>query len=160
MRNEKRVRPLPDHGPKGRIDVPFAARKQEINLLANGMGGRLYIPNIGSAVGLFGFTSIAMRGIVGASSRSRANLFTSSSEVKRLTPVTLPPGLLRLATRPNPTGSSLPVSTIGTVVVAALAANAGRSPPPRNDQRHLLTDQFFRHGWQSVIVALSPAQID
>jgi hypothetical protein len=79
---------------------------------------------------LFGFTSIAMRGIAGASSRRRANLFTSSSEVKRLTPVTLPPGLLRLATRPNPTGSSLPVNTTGIVVVAALAANAGRSPPP------------------------------
>src|SRR6185312_10742553 len=30
----------------------------------------------------------------------------------------------------------------------------------RNDQRHLLTDQFFRHRWQSVVLALSPAQID
>ena len=47
MRNEERVRPLPDHGPKGRIDVPFAACTQEINLLVNGMRGRLYIPNIG-----------------------------------------------------------------------------------------------------------------
>jgi len=41
--------------------------------------------------------------------------------------------LLRLATRPNPTGSSLPVNTIGTVVVAALAATpAGRRPPQQS----------------------------
>jgi len=42
----------------------------------------------------------------------------------KTTPVTLPPGRLRLATRPSLTGS-LPVpKTIGTVVVAALAASA------------------------------------
>src|SRR5262249_46890428 len=46
-----------------------------------------------------------------------------------LTPVALPPGRLRLATRPTLTGSSPVVKTIGTVVVAALAARAEMVPP-------------------------------
>jgi hypothetical protein len=43
------------------------------------------------------------------------------SVVKNVTPVTLPPGRLRLATRPCLTGSPLAVNTIGIVWVAALA---------------------------------------
>ena len=43
---------------------------------------------------------------------------------KKLTPVTLPPGRLRLATRPSLTGSLPVAKTIGIVVVAALAAIA------------------------------------
>ena len=39
-------------------------------------------------------------------------------------PVTLPPGRLRLVTRPTSTGSNPLVNTIGTVVVAALASSA------------------------------------
>jgi hypothetical protein len=38
--------------------------------------------------------------------------------------VTFPPGLLRLATRPNLTGSPPVLKTIGIVAVAALAATA------------------------------------
>jgi hypothetical protein len=44
-------------------------------------------------------------------------------------PVTLPPGLLRLAIRPACTGSMPTLMTIGIVEVAALAANAGGVPP-------------------------------
>src|ERR1700738_5605593 len=45
-------------------------------------------------------------------------------EAKILTPVALPPGRARLATRPSFTGSSPTPKTSGIVVVAALAANA------------------------------------
>ncbi len=38
------------------------------------------------------------------------------------TPVTLPPGRPRLATRPAPTGSALAAITIGIVLVAFIAA--------------------------------------
>jgi hypothetical protein len=41
----------------------------------------------------------------------------------RLIPVALPPGRLRLATRPNATGSPPVAKTIGMVAVAALAAS-------------------------------------
>ena len=43
-------------------------------------------------------------------------------------PVTFPPGLFRLATRPAWTGSTPLVNTTGIVVVAALAASAGGGP--------------------------------
>ena len=72
---------------------------------------------------------MAMSGVLATSSRSKASFFGSNSDVNKLAPVTLPPGRLRLATRPILTGKSLPVKTIGIVDVAALAARAGRSPP-------------------------------
>jgi hypothetical protein len=49
--------------------------------------------------------------------------------VNRLTPVTLLPGWLRLATSPTSTGSLPVMKTIGIVAVAALAANAAGLPP-------------------------------
>jgi hypothetical protein len=50
--------------------------------------------------------------------------FAPSSARTNATPVTLPPGRLRLATRPNLTGSPPLAKTIGIAVVAALAAIA------------------------------------
>ena len=59
---------------------------------------------------------------VGTSSCSTSSRFGATSTPNWVTPVTLPPGRLRLATSPIWTGS-LPVSnTIGIVVVAAFAA--------------------------------------
>jgi hypothetical protein len=57
-------------------------------------------------------------------SRTSPKRFGPSSTVKRLTPVALPLGRLKLATRPSWTGSSPMVNTMGIVVVAALAAKA------------------------------------
>ena len=45
------------------------------------------------------------------------------------TPVTFPPGRLRLATRPAFTGSNAETKTIGIVEVLAFAASAGSAPP-------------------------------
>ena len=49
--------------------------------------------------------------------------FAASAAVMMLTPVTLPPGRLKLDTRPSATGSAPLTKTIGIVVVAALAAS-------------------------------------
>jgi hypothetical protein len=49
------------------------------------------------------------------------------SDVAVIKPVTLPPGRLKLATRPDLTGSLLVMIRIGIVEVAAFAANAGAS---------------------------------
>ena len=59
---------------------------------------------------------------------------------RKSTPVMLPPGRLRLATRPSLTGSPPLAKTIGIVVVAALAASADgvvrrRSRPPAGGSR-------------------------
>jgi hypothetical protein len=53
----------------------------------------------------------------------------SSRVLKLLTPVTLPPGRLRLPTNPAARGSALNAATIGMVAVAVLAANAAGCPP-------------------------------
>ena len=66
---------------------------------------------------------------VGTSSCSSSSRFGPSSTVNEVTPVTLPPGRLRLATRPTSTGSPPIAKTIGIVVVAALAASAAGVPP-------------------------------
>jgi hypothetical protein len=65
-----------------------------------------------------------MRAAPGRNSRKSPSCFAASSCEMKLTPVTLPPGRLRLATRPALTGSKAPTNTMGIVVVAVLAANA------------------------------------
>ena len=53
----------------------------------------------------------------------------ASSLLIKVTPVTLPPGRLRLATNPAATGSTPIVKTIGMVWVAAIAARTPTVPP-------------------------------
>jgi len=48
--------------------------------------------------------------------------FATSAVENRLTPVMLPPGRFKLATRPLSTGPNAMVDTIGIVAVAVLAA--------------------------------------
>src|SRR5262245_114784 len=75
-----------------------------------------------AAFGLLGFTIEAIV-VVGDISCKRPSTLPSW-----LMPVTLPPGLLKLATRPYRTGSPPIEKTIGIVAVAALAANDGAVP--------------------------------
>jgi hypothetical protein len=58
------------------------------------------------------------------------NLEFLSRQIARqiTTPVRLPPGRLRLAARPNCTGSTPMLKTIGMVAVAALAASVAGVP--------------------------------
>ena len=67
------------------------------------------------------------RASLGTASLSISSLLVFSSTAKLDSPVTLPPGRARLATRPSPTGSAEFVITMGMVVVALFAANAVRS---------------------------------
>src|SRR5215472_11462437 len=76
------------------------------------------------ASGNFGFTSALTTAGWGTNSCSNPNRFASRSLEKKLTPVTLPPGRARLATRPSLTGSVPLPKTMGIVVVAAFAASA------------------------------------
>jgi len=63
------------------------------------------------------------RGAIWLSSSSHFPPTVASKFVK---PVVLPPGRLRLATKPRSTGSLMPLNTIGTAPVACCAAvNAG-----------------------------------
>jgi hypothetical protein len=61
--------------------------------------------------------------------RSISTTFWLFTLAKLVTPVTLPPGRLRLATSPTSTGSAPVPKTIGISPVAALAASAEAVPP-------------------------------
>ena len=77
-----------------------------------------------SCSGWFGSNNTAMTAALGTSSCSSPSCFAAKSVTVKTTPVTLPPGRLRLATRPVLTGSMPVVKTIGIVAVAALATGA------------------------------------
>ena len=55
--------------------------------------------------------------------------FAPKELLNTLVPVTFPPGLFRLETRPMPTALLAAVKTTGIVDVAALAASADGVPP-------------------------------
>ena len=82
-----------------------------------------------SAFGLTGFTRNPIEAVLGTVSCSISNCLGNKLLAKKLTPVTFPPGRLRLATIPTSTGSAPITKTIGTVVLAAFAARvAGVAP--------------------------------
>ena len=76
-----------------------------------------------------GLTSSATSVALGVSWWSSSSLFGPSSVPIVVIPVTLPPGLFRLATSPSRTGSAPIRNTIGIVAVACLAASAAGAPP-------------------------------
>ena len=84
---------------------------------------------VDSAFGLSGFTNMPIVAAAGTNSLSSSRRFATVKTTRKLTPVTLPPGRLRLATKPAPTGSKPVTKTTGIVVVAALAAWIELSPP-------------------------------
>src|SRR5215813_824214 len=73
--------------------------------------------------GFSGFTSKEIILAVGTNSSRTSKRFGPRRLTKRLTPVRLPPGRLKLSTRPVLTGSAPVKKTIGMVLVAAFAAN-------------------------------------
>ena len=79
------------------------------------------------SVALTGLTSTAIRRLR-APIPAEVPTALRQLAVKKLIPVTLPPGRARLATRPSLTGFSLTMKTMGIVVVAALAAIAAGVP--------------------------------
>src|SRR5262249_28020793 len=77
----------------------------------------------GSVIGKLGSTSTAMRAALGSNSCKSPQCFAAVA-IRKVTPVMLPPGRLKLPTRPSLTGSPPLTKTIGMVAVAALAAIA------------------------------------
>jgi nitrogen-specific signal transduction histidine kinase len=78
--------------------------------------------------GLLGLTSNAIVLVEGSSSRRSSKRFGPRILSKAVTPVRLPPGRLKLSTRPVLIGSAPVPNTIGMVLVAAFAANDAGAP--------------------------------
>ena len=89
------------------------------------------------------------RASLGTASLSISSLLVFSSVAKLESPVTLPPGRARLATKPAPTGSPAFAITMGMVVVALLAANAGAVPVTTIRSTLRRTKSAASSGWRS-----------
>src|SRR5262249_24413030 len=107
---------------KGGIELDFTCRlhDQDCRPMARPAASRSR--NSTSNSGRFGSPSTATMAALGASSCNSPSCLAAKSVVVKTTPVTLPPGRLRLATKPVLTGSKPVVKTIGIVAVAALTA--------------------------------------
>jgi hypothetical protein len=86
------------------LHVQLIAAPPEADPFSEEHGGpALFVSD--SAFGLLGLTRNPKFVAPGINSCSRPNCFATNRLTRKLTPVTLPPGRLRLATRPNLTGS-------------------------------------------------------
>src|SRR5262245_57227758 len=106
-----------------------------------------------------GLTSTATRVAAGTRSRRNSSRFATTSPLKKLMPVRLPPGRARLAIRPSLTGSSAATKTMGIVAVASLAANV-TAIPPNVVIGDLAANQVGRQRGQSIDLILAPAVHD
>src|SRR6516162_2357725 len=110
-------------------------------------------------MGRLGSTSTPMRTAPGCNSCNNPSCFAPSSAVTKVTPVTLPPGRLRLATRPSLTGSPAVTKTIGDRRSRRLGYNC-RGDVMRSDHRHLTAYQIGCEVGQSLDLVLRPAILD
>src|SRR5262249_46922082 len=93
------------HSRECSLHLSFGTGRQGNELQPKHTGSRLHIFQLSLVPGKFGFISTAIAVVPGASSRSSPSCFDPSSTSKLVTPVTLPPGRFKLATRPNLIGS-------------------------------------------------------
>src|SRR5580704_17230729 len=99
------------------------SRRRPIALAAASVSGA------STAFGLLELTSNAIVVVEGSSSRRSSKRFGPNILTKMNIPVRLPPGRLKLSTRPVLIGSAPVMNTIGVVLVSTLAADyAGASP--------------------------------
>jgi hypothetical protein len=92
--------------------------------------------------GLSGFRRATTRETRGTASFSSSSRFPVSSADWLAKPVTFPPGLARLATRPFSSGSPQEPHTIGISRVAALAAKASAGAPTKMTSTLRLTNSL------------------
>ena len=138
----------------------FGAGVDDMDLLPDRARRRLHVLDIGLGIRIVGLTSRPItRGSGHELAQQLQSLCRQARLVKKLTPVTLPPGRLRLATRPSLTGSPPLVKTIGIVAVAALAAKADGTPLA-TDHGHLAADQLGRQRRQPIVLTFRPAIFD
>ena len=114
--------------------------------------------NVDSALRIGRIDEYADTAAPGTSSRKSSSRFATNSAEKKLTPVRLPPGRVRLATRPSLTGSSL----------IRRRLELSRSPPwppaPEGRRCHdygdLAANQFGRQRRQPIVLIFGPAIFD
>src|SRR5262249_47666520 len=122
--NEQGLRTCTEIG-EGGVDLAFVAGEYDLGLPSIVRAPSCTPVIIDLAASAFAIlTRTARRLAAGSSSCIKPTHFAPISRFIVLMPVRLPPGLLRLVTRPACTGSAPIVKTIGISVVAALVARA------------------------------------
>ena len=142
------------------IEVTFGAGIQDMELQPEGTSRRLHLLRVVSAtVGLAGLTSRAMTLAVGTSSCSNCSRFGVISTFVWVTPVTLPPGRLRLADEAEPDRVAARFEDDRNGRGRRLCRKRRRSAG-RGNHGHLTMNQISRHRRQPIILALRPAVFD
>jgi ABC transporter substrate binding protein len=103
---------------EGRIDLAAGAGADDLDLKPNGAGSRYHILQRGPGSEIGGIKEHGNSSGCGTRSRRSSSRFAVNSPVKKLTPVKLPPGRARLATRPSLTGSSATVLDVKRTATA------------------------------------------
>ena len=85
------------------------------------------------------------------------NRFASMRLVIRVTPVTLPPGRLKLSTRPALTGSPPIPNTIGIEDVALLGRERRRVAANRSEHVDPAAHQIGRQVRQAIVLTVAPS---
>jgi hypothetical protein len=83
-----------------------------------------------------------------------------SADAIQLTPVTLPPGRLKLATRPAVTGSPAAEEDNRNLCGRGFGRLRRSVAASREDHGHLTANQIGRQGRQSIVLVLGPAVFD
>src|SRR6516164_8689188 len=109
--------------------------------------------------GLFGLTRRPIRPALGRISCSSSIRLATRSTPMKVTPVTFPPGRLRLGTKPARTGSEAVVNTMGIVFVACIAALIATSLAPAR-MTLIAADKITRHRRQPVKLTFRPSLFD
>jgi hypothetical protein len=90
---------------KGSVKLAGAGRIQNQQTHARNLGCGLDFSYLSGTIALRGFVNRATIAPVGNNSRSICSRFGANSTSSVVVPVTLPPGMLKLGTRPLATGS-------------------------------------------------------
>src|SRR5262249_24880308 len=110
------------HRCKGGTKFPLVCAFQNKESPSDGLTGLLHSAQFGFQFRLIRISEQEMTEAFGTNSWSSPSCLATRSTVVKVTPVTLPPGRLRLATKPVLTGSLPVTNTIGIVMLAAFAA--------------------------------------
>ena len=127
----ERVRPGLAKLRKNLLDIVRSAGGDNTQLLSETVRSRLQFGQLCRTQWIFGVLKDGDPPVVACGKSSCINSIRLGPRARpeKLTPVMLPSGRLKLATRPDSTGSAPDVNTIGIVAVAALAACTEISPP-------------------------------
>ena len=141
---------------EGKVQVTFGTGIENVNSLSEHLTGCPHrrrgiriarVDEVGNCIG------------PGTNSLSSSSCFASNSLAKKLTPVTFPPGRLRLSTKPILTGSEPRLNTIGIVVVAVFPRHR-RGAACRGDDSNSPTHKIGSHGWELIGLVLGPPVFD